>query len=113
MRKEKRPGDEPGERDFNPATRIFPADLSEWRYRPRHDRVAVDPVLGRIVFPSAHIPKDGVWVSYYYGFSANIGGGEYDRPISQTEIPKLYHVGPKEKFNAINRALRKLRHKSA
>ena len=24
-------------------------------------------------------PKSGVWVSYHYGFSADIGGGEYDR----------------------------------
>ena len=29
------------------------------------------------------LPKEGVWVSYHYGFSADIGGGEYDRPLSQ------------------------------
>jgi hypothetical protein len=113
IRKRKRDRDETSERELIPASRIIPADLSEWRYRPRHDRVAVDPVLGRIVFPSTHIPKDGVWVSYYYGFSANIGGGEYDRPISQPEIHKLYRVGPKEKFHTINAALRKWRKNDA
>jgi hypothetical protein len=113
IRKRKRGRDETSERELIPAKRIVPADLSEWRYRPRHDRVAVDPVLGRIVFPSGYIPKDGVWVSYYYGFSANIGGGEYDRPISQPAIHKLYRVGPKEKFRTINAALRRWRKNDA
>lgn len=35
-----------------PIDKIIPADLSSWdRYRPQKDTVAVDPVLGRIVFP--------------------------------------------------------------
>ncbi|HWO01557.1 MAG TPA: hypothetical protein VNS63_20025, partial [Blastocatellia bacterium] len=71
--------------------------------------VAVDPVLGRIVFPAGHGPKDGVWVSYRYGFSADIGGGEYDRPLSQPENARLYRVGPNEKFHTINAALRQWR----
>ena len=103
----KRKGDrtEPPERVMIPASRIIPADLTDWSYRPRHDRVAVDPALGRIVFPSGQGPKDGVWVSYHYGFSADIGGGEYDRPLSQPETFKLYRVGPEEKFHTINAAL--------
>jgi hypothetical protein len=36
-----------------------------------------------MVFPLQQLPSEGVWVSYYYGFSADIGGGEYPRPISQ------------------------------
>ena len=96
-------------RELIPAAKIVPADLSGWRYRPQRDRVAVDPVLGRIAFPSTHIPKDGVWVSYHYGFSADIGGGEYARPISQVEASKLYRVGPKEQFRTINAAIRKWR----
>jgi len=38
--------------------------------------VAIDPELGRLAFPPGH-PPHGVWVSYHYGFSSDIGGGEY------------------------------------
>ena len=66
-----------------PADHIVAADLTGWTYLPRRGTVAVDPVLGRIAFPPQQPPKNGVWVSYRYGFSADMGGGEYDRPISQ------------------------------
>jgi hypothetical protein len=105
VRKRRRDRTETVEREMIPASRIIPADLTGWRYRPRHDRVAVDPVLGRIVFPSGQFPKDGVWVSYHYGFSADIGGGEYDRQLSQADDAKVYLVGPKEEFQTINAAL--------
>jgi len=80
---------------------IVAADLSGWedratpRYRPETSyrpatpragyKAAVDPELGRIVFARNQIAavRAGVRVSYRYGFSADIGGGEYDRPISQ------------------------------
>jgi hypothetical protein len=63
--------------------RIVPADLSDWnRYRPPQGSVAVDPVLGRIAFHPEESPS-GVWASYYYGFSADIGGGEYHRQLRQ------------------------------
>ena len=113
IRKRKRSREEKSQRELIPASKIIPADLSNWRYHPRRDRVAVDPVLGRIVFPPAHIPKDGVWVSYHYGFSANIGGGEYERPISQPEVHKLYRVGPDQEFATIKAALRKWRKNDA
>ena len=114
VRKRQKDRNQPGERELIPASRIVPADLSGWKYRPRHERVAVDPVLGRIVFPTGHSPKDGVWVSYHYGFSADIGGGEYDRPLSQNDPHKLYRVGPDEGFHSINAALRRWRdHDSA
>jgi hypothetical protein len=113
VRKRKRDRNEAPERELIPANRIIPADLSEWRYRPGHDRVAVDPVLGRIVFPAGQVPKDGVWVSYHYGFSADIGGGEYDRPLSQPEIHKLYRVGPDQPFHTITSALQQWRQNDA
>jgi hypothetical protein len=109
VRRRRKDRHDTAERELIPANGIIPADLSGWRYRPRHDRVAVDPVLGRIVFPAGHCPKDGVWVSYHYGFSAHIGGGEYLRPLSQPEIHKLYRVGPDEKFRTVNAALRQWR----
>ncbi len=65
------------------AAKIIPADLRRWDYQPEDDHVAVDPKHGRIVFPTEQAPAEGVWVSYYYGFSADIGGGEYKRALTQ------------------------------
>jgi hypothetical protein len=43
-------------------------------------RLAVDPVLGRIAFPTgAALPASSLQVSYSYGFSANLGAAPYDR----------------------------------
>ena len=95
------------------AANVIPADLSQWSYRPQRDYVAVDPALGRIVFPLGQLPKDGVWVTYHYGFSMDIGGGEYDRPLSQPTEHKLYRVGMGEEFTHINVALRQWQEQDA
>jgi hypothetical protein len=74
---------------------IAAADLSTWQEVADH--VAVDPQLGRIVFPSRHLPRGGVAVSYAYGFAAPIGGGEYDRPLREAPGSVVYtvsHDGP-------------------
>jgi hypothetical protein len=78
-----------------PASAIIVADLSEWGFRPPRDHIVVDPELGRIAFPPEQQPPKGVWVTYYYGFSADIGGGEYRRLMSQHVKAKIYpaHVG--------------------
>jgi hypothetical protein len=78
-----------------PADAIIVADLSEWGFRPLPDHIVVDPELGRIAFPPEQLPPKGVWVTYYYGFSADIGGGEYRRSLSQHPDAKIYvaHVG--------------------
>jgi hypothetical protein len=94
--------------DLQPVTpcQVVVADLTDWAYRPPVDKVAVDPVLGRIVFPahsskfSARSLKEGVRVS-----SADIGGGEYDRPIAQPSGAKMYLVGERETLHSINGAL--------
>jgi hypothetical protein len=62
-----------------PLSHIVAADLSNWAYIPQGRQVAVDPRLGRIAFSSRNEPKTGVWVTYQYGFSADIGDGEYQR----------------------------------
>jgi hypothetical protein len=95
----------PAPRQPVPAEQIVPADLSDWRYRPLPSQVAVDPVLGRIAFPPGSARRQPVWVSYYYGFSADIGGGEYNRPLSQPAAYNLYLVGEQENFARINDAL--------
>jgi hypothetical protein len=75
-----------------PANLVIPADLTGWHYRVPRQRVAVDPVLGRIVFPERQLPKHGVWVTYHYAFSADMGGGEYPRVLSQSASFVLYRV---------------------
>jgi hypothetical protein len=89
-----------------PANQIVAADLSNWSYRPQVGQVAVDPQLGRMTFPSGHQRKQGVWVSYYYAFSAGIGGGEYDRTLSEPPAVTVYLVGANETYQRINDALK-------
>ncbi len=88
-----------------PADRIVVADLSEWQYLPRRGYVAVDPVLGRIAFPARQFPKNGVWVNYHYGFSMDLGGGEYERRMIEAEGAVIYRVGRDEELKTIRAAL--------
>jgi hypothetical protein len=67
--------------------RIVPADLSGWRRVARPGTVAVDAELGRICFPPDEVPAQVV-VAYHYGFSFEIGAGEYDRtPVALPGVP--------------------------
>jgi hypothetical protein len=92
-----------------PPEKIEPADLSGWHNRPKPGFIAVDPELGRISYPiGAKLPENGLWVTYYYGFSADVGGGEYDRALTQpAEMFKLFRVGGKEESKTLNEALKK------
>ena len=93
-----------------PASALIVADLSGWRYKPARGKVAIDPVLGRLMFPPTQLPKKGVRVSYRYGFSADIGGGEYLRPMLRpAEDFTLYRVGENTTMPRIADALRKWR----
>ena len=94
----------------NPRVQLDPdaivvADLSGWTYRAKPGQVAIDPQLGRIAFPPTQARRQGVWVSYNYGFSADMGGGEYDRTLSQPANHTLYLVGEGETLTRINDAL--------
>lgn len=88
-----------------PLESIVPADLSHWQYQPGSNEVAVDPVLGRIAFPMGKSYKHGVWVSYHYGFSMAVGGGEYDRNINQPQESAIYTVGEEGDFETLKAAL--------
>lgn len=88
-----------------PARIIIPADLSDWQYRPARGHIAVDPVLGRIAFPPSQLPRHGVRVIYHYGFSDDIGGGEYTRPLFQPSPHALFQVGEHERYRTIKEAL--------
>jgi hypothetical protein len=91
------------------AESIISTDLTGWTYRPPKGKVAVDPKLGRFVFPIGEGPKEGVWVSYHYGFSGDIGGGEYPRRLSQHRDAIVYRVGENEQFKTINAAVHQWR----
>ncbi|MGO1501961.1 MAG: hypothetical protein ACTHWH_11845 [Marinobacter sp.] len=92
-------------RELVPVEQIVVSDLTDWRYVPRRGKVAVDPQLGRIAFPLRYFPKHGVWVSYHYGFSMDLGGGEYERPIVQPGAPEVYQVGKGAIYPTISAAL--------
>lgn len=94
-------------RELLPLERIVSADLTDWQYVSRRGMVAVDPVLGRIVFPARQFPKNGVWVSYHYGFSMALGGGEYDRDIAQRKESVIYSVAKKGEIKTLQAALEK------
>jgi hypothetical protein len=51
---------------------------SKWAHMPAK-KYAVDPVLGRLALPEGITTPAEVVVSFHYGFSADIGGGEYSR----------------------------------
>jgi hypothetical protein len=89
-----------------PMSALVPADLSEWSYVTPLNKIAVDPVLGRLAFPPGQLPKKGVRVSYRYGFPADLGGGEYARPLRQQPGPCIvYRVGEAEPYRRITDAL--------
>jgi len=89
-----------------PAERIIPADLSAWKYEPPQGHIAVDPELGRLAFAPGDTPADGVWVSYCYGFSANLGGGPYLRPLAYPAGTPIYFVGNGAQYASISLALK-------
>jgi hypothetical protein len=98
--------DRDGKLNEIPREFVIPANLSNWHtFRPEKDHVAVDPVLGRIVFPSTQKPRYGVVVSYQYAFSADIGGGEYERQLSQPADAHIFRVGRNEQLKTIKDAL--------
>ncbi|HUW53026.1 MAG TPA: hypothetical protein VMV99_06385 [Rhodanobacter sp.] len=75
-----------------PREALIPADLAGWRYQVPRGRVAIDPERGRLMFPANQRPKRGVWVSYQYGFAADLGGGEYGRVTPELENATRYVV---------------------
>ncbi|SFM49877.1 hypothetical protein [Nitrosomonas communis] len=86
--------------------KIISADLSGWQYHPHLGTVAVDPVLGRITFSPQQAPKNGIWVSYRYGFSANMGGGEYDRQLFRQTDFKVFSVKQDGPLKTITEAIK-------
>ncbi|WP_082411761.1 hypothetical protein [Methylogaea oryzae] len=101
-----------------PVEQIIAADLSDWRYAPPANHIALDPLLGRFAFPPGQLPKKGVRVAYRYGFSGDLGGGEYSRTLydpptlkaaaadsAQAVAPSFYRVGSGQAYARIGEAL--------
>lgn len=72
--------------------KIVVANLTDWKNKPSDGKVAVDPMLGRILFSSSKIPKK-VYVSYYYGFSSDVGARYSNRIVldKNGSVP-IYYV---------------------
>ena len=60
----------------------------DWAHKPPTGKIGIDPELGRIAFAKDQLQPPRV--TFHYGFSADMGGGEYDR--SDTFDPKLTMV---------------------
>ncbi|MBA2712758.1 MAG: hypothetical protein H0U55_04270 [Rubrobacteraceae bacterium] len=83
-----------------PITDVICKDLRSWD-QPPAGKVAVDVRLGRLAFPEGESPAE-VQASYDYGFSADIGGGPYDRRRrpSLTDDPRPDTVADAEALDA-------------
>jgi hypothetical protein len=66
-----------------PRTQVVACDLRDdgaaWAHGPPAGRYAIDPVLGRIAVANDLPVPERFAISYHYGFSADLGGGEYAR----------------------------------
>lgn len=81
------------------ASQLQVADLSSWEYAPKPSwednlpKVMIDPELGRMVFPESTSEDERlvrVLVMYHYAQCAEIGGGTYERPISEPTPPVTF-----------------------
>ncbi|MDX6382647.1 MAG: hypothetical protein QOK48_220 [Blastocatellia bacterium] len=59
-----------------PGSEIIVCNLTGWVNLPA-SKIAIDPLLGRIAFPSDE--NEPPVLTFHYGFSSSIGGGEYNR----------------------------------
>jgi hypothetical protein len=59
------------------ACNLSDAGGGTWAHTPQAGKVAIDPVLGRIALGDAQATPP--LVTFHYGFSADMGGGEYER----------------------------------
>lgn len=66
-----------------PRTDIAVCNLADegvgWAHEAPSGRYAIDPVLGRVAVAADLSAPSSVEVTYHYGFSADMGGGEYSR----------------------------------
>jgi hypothetical protein len=101
---------------FIDGARVLPSkvqvcDLSgpdgSWNNQPASGSpfaVAIDPELGRLAVPPPG-PARSLTVSFYYGFNADMGGGEYPRSSTFAASPEQAVVRVPRDFPTIHEAL--------
>jgi len=78
-----------------------------WARHPA-DRIAIDPVLGRLAFPKDDDPPRSVRTSHHYGFSAELGGGEYRRAQTFGGLSRVFEVAKGTSLDTIKDGLDEL-----
>jgi len=71
---------------------VIVSNLTGWKNRPRTGKVALDPVLGRILFPKGMNPTK-VHVDHYYGFSSQVGSVPFKRKDDTSNDPEKHNHG--------------------
>lgn len=76
----------------------------------KKDKIIVDPELGCFLFPAQPRlrPNRELRVTYYSGFNADIGGGEYQRPLSAHPEALLIRTSCANLKNALDEVVTKL-----
>jgi hypothetical protein len=73
------------------------------------NKIAIDPVLGRIAFPALQPAPSRVHVNYHYGFSDKMSGGDYGRTESfSTDLEEINKIRVPEDKATIQEALTEL-----
>lgn len=67
-------------------------DLVNWAANAPNKELVGDPERGRLLFPH-NAPAGPVTVTYYYGFSGEVGAGTYSRPAVEDRVPSVQHRG--------------------
>ncbi len=90
---------QPGAAVAVPLSAIRVCNLSDsgasWNALPPTGVYAIDPLLGRVALPSGLAANTTVEVDFTYAFTADMGGGEYERAASFASTqtpPQLLHV---------------------
>jgi hypothetical protein len=98
-----------------PSSRILVCDLNddsggkwavpdEFVNNPESDKVALDPTLGRLMITNTNAID--VFVYYYYGFSADFGGGFYQRDVYEAPAGShKYLIGEEGDYQSLSDAL--------
>lgn len=72
-----------------PVEQVRVCDLSDWPLPPA-GMVSIDPVLGRLTFGTVQAAPPRV--TFHYGFSADVGGGEYYRGVVTEDVGTVVTV---------------------
>jgi len=100
-----------GTKTLIPAKNVCVANLSgpdgSWNNLPKPNAsIAIDPKLGRVAIPITF--HGAITATWYYGFNADLGGGEYSRIKSFTGSPAQVIARVPAAFPTIHAALASL-----